>query len=314
MNHQNLAFNEKDEAKHPPLTNFVTCCASATKCAAIILFRTALATNAAGNGLGRMRSLLPAACACLLTAFAVNPAAAQERRSIDARVGLGVEVKPDYPGADKVGFGPLVNVDIRRGEDEFEFEAPDESFGFSIASAGGFKFGPALNIEGSRRPSEVGAAVPKVSTTFEAGGFVQYALSDSFRLRSELRHGIGGHDGLVGNVGADFIARDGDKYVFSLGPRLLFSDARYQRAYFGVTPAVAAATGLPAFRPDGGIYGVGATAGFLFQLGGPWGVYSYARYDRLIEDAKNSPITRGFGSADQFSGGVALTYTFNVRR
>jgi outer membrane protein len=261
-----------------------------------------------------MRSLRPAACACLLAAFVVQPAAAQERRSIDARVGLGAEVKPDYPGADEVGFGPLVNVDIRRGEEEFEFEAPDESFGFSIVSAGGFKFGPALNIEGSRRPSEVGAAVDKVSTTFEAGGFAQVALGESFRLRTELRQGIGGHDGLVGNAGADFIARDGDKYVFSIGPRLLFSDGKYQRAYFGVTPEVAARTGLAAFRPDGGIYGVGAAAGLLYQLGGPWGVYSYARYDRLLEDGKNSPITRGFGSADQFSGGLALTYTFNVRR
>ena len=72
-----------------------------------------------------MRSLRPAACACLLAAFIVQPAAAQERRSIDARVGLGAEVKPDYPGADEVGFGPLVNVDISRGEEEFEFEAPD---------------------------------------------------------------------------------------------------------------------------------------------------------------------------------------------
>ena len=261
-----------------------------------------------------MKAFIPAACACLAASVALQPAAAQERRSIDVRVGLGVEVKPDYPGADEVGFGPLVNVDVRRGDNEFEFEAPDESFGFSIASAGGFKFGPALNLESSRKPSEVGAAVPKVSTTFEAGGFVQYALSDSFRLRTELRQGLGGHDGLVGNVGADFIARDGDKYVFSIGPRVLFSDGQYQRAYFGVTPAVAAATGLPAFRPDGGIYGVGATAGLLFQLGGPWGVYSYARYDRLLEDAEDSPITRSFGSADQFSGGLALTYTFNVRR
>jgi MipA family protein len=277
-------------------------------------FRSARATNAVGNGLAGMKNLVSAACACLLAAFSPQSAAAQERRSIDARVALGAEVRPDYPGADELGFGPLVNVDVRRGDDPFEFEAPDESFGFSIVSAGGFKFGPALNIEGSRKPSEVGAAVDKVSTTFEAGGFVQYELSPSFRLRTELRQGIGGHDGLVGNAGADFIARDGDKYVFSLGPRLLFSDGRYQRAYFGVTPAAAAAAGLPDFRPGGGIHGVGATAGLLFQLGGPWGVYSYARYDRLIDDAADSPITRRFGSANQFSGGLALSYTFNVRR
>ena len=45
--------------------------------------------------------------------------------------------------------------------------------------------------------------------------------------------------GVVGTIGADQIWRDGDRYVFSIGPRVLFSSARYQRAYFGVTPAAA---------------------------------------------------------------------------
>ena len=64
---------------------------------------------------------------------------------------------------------------------------------------------------------------------------------------------------------ADQIWRDKDRYVVSIGPRLLYSDSRYQRAYFGVTPEAALATGLPAYRPGGGFHAIAAAAG----LAGP---------------------------------------------
>lgn len=260
-----------------------------------------------------MNSISLGLCAALL-ASATLPAAAQEKRSITARVGLGAQVRPDYPGSDRLELAPLWDVSTRHGSDLFEFEAPDESFGFALLSGGDFQIGPALGLEGSRRESEVGAPVGKVSTTFEAGAFAQYHLSESLRLRGEVRHGIGGHDGLVSSLGADFVARRGDDWLLSIGPRLLISDADHQRAYFGVTPQVAAATGLPAFQPDGGVYGAGAAASLLYSFGGRWGVSGYARYERLLGDAADSPITRAYGSANQLSGGLALTYTFRVRR
>ena len=71
---------------------------------------------------------------------------------------------------------------------------------------------------------------------------------------------MNGHEGLVGSFGADRIWRDGDRYVFSIGPRVLFSDAKYQRAYFGVDNAAALASGLPAYRPSGGIHAVAMTS------------------------------------------------------
>jgi len=72
-----------------------------------------------------------------------------------------------------------------------------------------------------------------VKTTIEAGGFAEIMLMDQFRLRGDLRKGIGGHEGLVGSLAADQIWRDGDRYVFSIGPRLLYSDDRYQRPFSG---------------------------------------------------------------------------------
>jgi outer membrane protein len=238
---------------------------------------------------------------------------AQSDGGLRVRAGLGGQTRPEFPGADKNEWAPLIDVSIARGDNLFEADAPDESFSPALISAGGFKAGPALAIEGSRKESEIDAPVGKVSTTIEAGAFVQYAITDSVRLRGELRQGIGGHKGLIGSVGADYIWRDGDRYVFTLGPRLLMSNGRYQRAYFGVTPEAALASGLPEYRPDGGVHGVAAASGMQMAVGGGFGLFGFARYERLVGDARRSPIVREFGSANQLSAGLGLNYTFRMR-
>ncbi|QPQ55067.1 MipA/OmpV family protein [Allosphingosinicella flava] len=218
---------------------------------------------------------------------------------------------PSYPGADDVSFRPLWDIGRARGEEVFGFEAPDESFGIPLISTNRLEIGPVLNYEGSRKPDEVGVPLDKVKATFEAGLSADYYLTDSFRLRGEARRGLGGHDGWIGVASADYVLRDGDSYLFSIGPRLTVANARYHRAYFGVKPDESAATGLSPYRPDGGIQAAGVSASFLYQLTPKWGVYSYAKYDRLVGEAADSPIVHTYGSRDQFSGGLALTYTFN---
>lgn len=241
-------------------------------------------------------------------------ALAQDQGTTRIRVGLGAKVTPKYPGAEDYRFGPLFDFSMARDGDQFEFGAPDDSFDIELIETNGFSFGPALAIQGSRKDSDVGAPVGKVSTTIEAGAFVQMEASPSFRLRGEVRKGIGGHDGIIGSLGADYIARDGDNYVFSIGPRVLISDSRYQRAYFGVTPEAALATGLPVYRPDGGIHAIAATSGITYAFNPTWGMIGYARYERLVGDARKSPIVREFGSENQFSAGIGITYTFSMRR
>lgn len=229
------------------------------------------------------------------------------------RVALGPEVAPRYPGADSVRLQPLIDVARARGDEPFAFEAPDEGFAIPLFNRHGFAVGPAVDFQASRRAKDVGVAVPKVGFTVEAGGFVQYQLAPAIRLRAEARKGLGGHRGVIGELGADYVARDGDRWLFSLGPRLTLIDDRFARAYFGVTPAIAATSGLRAFTARGGLEAVGATAGALRQLTPRWGLYGYAKYERLVDDAARSPIVRGYGSRDQLSGGLALTYSFTRR-
>lgn len=264
-------------------------------------------------------TMFAAAALPLLLASWSAPAAAQEAEAQEEaprkeprriRIGLGPQFVPSYPGADDHAIRPLVDVSVARGSKPFEFEAPDESFGPELISTGGLEIGPALNFEGSRTAKDVGADLDKVPFTVEAGAFIEYEFSPKFRFRLEGRKGLGGHEGWVGQAGADFVARNGDDWLFSIGPRVTWSDGRYHRAYFGVTAPESVRTGLAVYRPDGGIQAVGATAGFLTQLSKRIGIYSYAKYDRLVGDAADSPVVRVHGSRDQFSGGLALTYTF----
>lgn len=228
------------------------------------------------------------------------------------RVGAGAQVQPEFPGADSMEVLPDAEFAVAPADAPFGLGAPDDSFSIKLFSTGGFSAGPVASLSQRRNDSDVGSPVGDVKRAIELGGFVQYHFGESFRLRGELRKALGGHDGLVGSVGADYLVRDADRWTFSIGPRVRFGDSEYMESFFGVRPEVSILTGLPVYDPDGGVRAIGATSGFTWALGGPIGVFGYARYDRLVGDAKDSPIVRQFGSPDQFSAGLGLSYTFNI--
>ncbi|WP_336986874.1 MipA/OmpV family protein [Altererythrobacter aquiaggeris] len=251
------------------------------------------------------------ACAAAVLAIPVGASAQdQDRGEKRTRIAIGPQFVPSYPGSDKTSIRPLMDISRARDGEEFTFEAPDESFGFAIFRNDGLSIGPSLGLEGKRSSADVGGALPEVDFTFEVGGFVQYEAGENLRLRAEVRRGVNGHDGLIGVVGADFVARDGDNQVFSIGPRVTFSGENYQNAYFGVLPQDAGPSGLAAYDAGGGLQAVGATAGYIRQFTPRWGIMGYAKYDRLVGDPADSPVVSAFGSRDQFAGGIALSYTF----
>lgn len=259
----------------------------------------------------KLTAVIGAATSTLLFAA---PASAQESGGgHTVTVGLGAQALSKYPGADTYSIFPMPIFGLRREGAPMPFQAQDQGIGFGVLGQGSrVNFGPAIGVRAKRHESDVGAAVGDVGFTIEAGGFVEVYPIRALRLRGEVRQGIGGHRGLVGDLGADIIIRDTGSFILSLGPRARWGDGDFNRAYFGVSPAVATATGLPAFRPSSGFYAYGAMAGLTYKLGHNWGMRSYLGYDRLIRDAGDSPIVRRFGSRDQFSGGAGLFFEFNV--
>ena len=249
-----------------------------------------------------------------LASLAAAPAAAQDDGGGHiVTIGLGAQALPQYPGANSYSIYPMPILGLRREGRPMPFMAHDQGIGFGLLGSDSVvNFGPAFQLRARRREDDVGAPVGNVGYTIEAGGFVELFPVHNVRLRGELRQGIGGHRGLVGDLGADFVIRDADTYIFSIGPRARWGDGDFNRAYFGISPTAAVATGIPAYTPRSGFYALGGMAGLTYKLGRNWGMRSYFGYDRLIRDAAASPIVRRFGSRDQFSGGAGLFLEFTV--
>jgi outer membrane protein len=249
-----------------------------------------------------------------LALLAATPAAGQDGgEGHIVTIGLGAQAFPQYPGANSYSIYPMPILGLRREGRPMPFMAHDQGVGFGLLGADSIvNFGPAVQLRARRRQDDVGAPVGNVGYTIEAGGFVELFPAHAFRLRGELRQGIGGHRGLVGDLGADLIIRDTDTYIFSVGPRARWGDGDFNRAYFGIGPAASVASGIPVYTPRSGFYALGGMAGLTYKLGPHWGMRSYLGYDRLIRDAAASPIVRRFGSRDQFSGGAGLFLEFTV--
>jgi outer membrane scaffolding protein for murein synthesis (MipA/OmpV family) len=258
--------------------------------------------------------LAAATGAASLFLLVAAPASAQDSGGgHTVTVGVGAQILSKYPGSDSYSIFPMPIFGLRAEGAPMPFQAQDQGIGFGVLGQGSrVNFGPAIGVRAKRQASDVGAAVGDVGFTIEAGGFVEVYPLRSFRLRGEVRQGIGGHRGLVGDVGADIIIRDTGSFILSFGPRARWGDSDFTRAYFGVSPAAAIASGLPAYRPSSGFYAVGAMAGLTYKFAHNWGMRSYLGYDRLIRDAGDSPIVRRLGSRDQFSGGAGLFFEFNV--
>lgn len=260
---------------------------------------------------GKARKFAGFAVAALIAVPVPAEAEADETSGRKVMIGVGIQAKPRYPGADssRIAFLPLVDV-WRKGE-PMTVESPDEAIGFALVGkrSGRFAAGPAIGFAPTRAANDL-PGLPKVGFGVEAGAFAEAWPLKPLRLRAELRQGIGAHKALTGDLAADLVWRRGyEGPMLTVGPRLRWGSGKYNRVYFGVgAPGIAA---LAPYEPGSGIYAVGAAAGLRLPLGRVFGLYGYAGYDRLTRRAANSPIVTA-GSPDQLSGGVALTYRFGI--
>lgn len=247
----------------------------------------------------------------LVLASTATIASAQDKEPWRYRVSLGPAIVPKFPGSNDHRLGVTGGVARARGDKPFAFGAPDDSASFNILNSDTFAIGPAANVQGKRKAKDTSGLLPEVKFSVEVGGFVQVMPSPSFRIRLEGRQGVSGHKAFVADLGADYVARDGDNWLFSIGPRVSYASGKYQRAYYGVPVAVST---LPAYRPGSGIQSYGGATSVRFELGGGIGIFGYGKYDRLVGDAGRSPYVRQFGDRNQFSGGGGLSIAFGGKR
>ena len=240
-------------------------------------------------------------------------------------VGAGSLYAPTYEGDDDYAVSVLPNLQFKYG-DTF-FASVQDGVGYNLIRSEKLTAGPIGRVVFSRdEDGDQAFAVSgggtndllglgDVETSIELGGFLRYR-SGPWSAGAELRQAVSGHEGLVLdlNAGAGGVVKGfGPPIIWTAGPRATIVDENYTSAYFGVTPAQSAASGLPVYAAGGGAssFGVGALGIIPLDRDFKWSVVAFAGYDRLTGDAGDSPLVTLRGDADQFSAGVFLSYTFD---
>jgi MipA family protein len=223
-------------------------------------------------------------------------------------------VQPEFEGADEYGLSGYPGLSIRRPNQPWKFGAPDDGFGFALINTPWFQIGPVGRIRSERDSSEVKSfrGMNDVDYAIEPGAFVEFYPLEMFRVRGELRHGVWGHSGFVGNVSADYIQRF-DRTVVSFGPRAEFGDGDFMDTYYGVSVGEARRNGrVSAYKAKGGAKSVGLAGAVTYEVSDSWAVTGFGAYNRLVGEAADSPVARRLGTRDSFVAGLGVAYSFGV--
>lgn len=269
--------------------------------AALIAFRLAVPASAQTMEMPAPIDTVPS--------LPVGPGASAGESDVLMTVRGGISVSPSYFGSDDYAFGPDLGV-------RFDFAHLPGGLGWGDAgpapagTRSGWDIRAAARYVGGRDATGVLAGLGDVAPTFEAGFGLGYEQR-SYRVFTDVRYGITGTKAWTGEVGMDGISRPTEGLILSLGPRLAFGDGRFAETYFGVSDAQADASGLAPFDADGGLYSAGIEVGARYMVGSRWGVEGAASWNRLVNDAGDSPITEA-GSQDQYKVRLGLTRSLSL--
>ncbi len=223
-------------------------------------------------------------------------------------VGAGGKVKPEYFGSDDYELSAVPVFDVRR------FYIP--GLGQVVdgkSKQRGFSIYPSFSFIGEREASDSVdlTGTNTIDWAFEAGLGIQYRY-DWIRTFAEFRQGFNGHDGQTGTLGMDFTFEPADRTTLVFGPRINWGSNDFMDTYFGVTAAEAAAPGslLAVFDPGSGFNSAGVEMRMSYEWNDRTTLHFDAGWERLINDAADSPIVR-LGDEDQFSVGVGISYRFD---
>ena len=195
-------------------------------------------------------------------------------------------MRPAYEGADDYLFHPWPIVSLHYLRLPFLGE-------FGGGPEGGISFSPSFRLVPERDSDDYSelTGLDDVDAAFELGATIGFRHG-MFRGFATLRQGMGGHHGLVGEIGVDAVVEPTQKLTVSLGPRLGFASDDYLDTYLGVSADESIASGLAEYDPDGGIKGVGVAGEARYALTPKWSLVGEAGYERLIGDAAGSPLPR----------------------
>lgn len=244
----------------------------------------------------------------------IEPAAPEEINV----AGLAVGIAPDHPGSDDytIGLAPTLRHDF--GDHRY-IELLGGTLGGNVVDHPFLRLGPVLNY----RPGRDNVDDPVVDLLSEVDDSIELGVSLGLSFVNETNERIrfkttlevlgdvsGGHDGALATLSARYWHPLGRAFDVGFGVSSTYVTQSYMNSFFGVNAADAATAGIGPFSADGGIRDISVTPMLVLHLSRAWHIGLGLRYQRLLGDAADSPITETRGSADQFVAGLGFAYSW----
>jgi outer membrane scaffolding protein for murein synthesis (MipA/OmpV family) len=243
-------------------------------------------------------------------------------------VGVGGAYGPGYEGSDSYVFFPVGAVQGRLGGIGISPRPAGVALDLindPVDSKVTFNFGPVARgrFDRTRQIRDpIVQALGKRDTAIEVGatgGISFKGLTnpyDSLSFGVDVRWDVAGaHKGRAIQPTVSFMTPLSPAFAVAINASADYVDDKYADYYFGVTPAGAAASGLPAYDARSGWKTAGTSLVTFYDLDGNLANGGFAliggvSYSRLLGNFARSPIVSERGSRDQFLIGAGIAFTF----
>ena len=210
-----------------------------------------------------------------------------------ATLGGGAAAIPLYEGADHYKIVPSPAFDLRYSD--IAFLSSGDGLGVNLLRGDTYRAGIAIAYDVGRNAHISGRlnGLGNVGAAPEAKLFGEVAILP-FILSADLRRAIGGHGGVIGDLGFYLPVVGNEKLVVFLGPSVTFANDRYMQSYFGIGTAQAAGStaGFPVYTAKGGVKNVGFGVTGIYHFAPKWFLDADLGFERLADSAGNSPIVQ----------------------
>ncbi|WP_309665189.1 MipA/OmpV family protein [Tabrizicola sp.] len=213
---------------------------------------------------------------------------------------LGGIYAPTYEGSDTSEGGALIdfNVSIRDGL----FFAGTRGIGFAPINTETMSVKLAIGYGGERKMED---DPTNLSGLGDIDGEALAIVSGEYRI-GQISFGAELKGGQDYGATVDFKVSTGVECTdrITLGGEIsaTYADDSHMQRYFGVTAAQSAASGKAVYGAGSGIKSAGVGVSVSFAVTQATSIDFGARYDRLMGDAGNSPITQDKGQTSAFLG------------
>lgn len=238
--------------------------------------------------------------------------AAEAVKGEKSAIGLGAAYIPDYEGSSDYEAAPFVQLRFSFDNDMY-FSLLGNTARFNLIPSKSFHLGPMVRYRMERDDVDNDRvdAMEDIDAAVEVGGFVSFNAAGFILMVSAAQDVADAHDGWVANGGIGYRFGSPKTTSFTLFATTTYASEDYMETYFGVTPADAIRSGLPVYEAgDADWKDVGG--GFVLQhnFSKHWGILGVAKYTKLLNDAKDSPVVDEEGDEDQGLAGVLVNYRF----